>query len=43
MRWRIVKVRFPKDLYLELKLEAAIRGISVAALVRERLGIKIKV
>lgn len=38
MRWRIVKIRFPKDVYLELKMEAVRRRISVAALVRERLA-----
>jgi len=39
---KIFKIRFPKDLYLELKMEAAKRELSIAALVRERLANKIK-
>jgi len=42
LRMKIFKIRFPKDLYLELKMEAAKRELSIAALVRERLANKIK-
>lgn len=40
MNWITTNIRFPEDLYMELKLEAAKTRKSIAALVRERLAKK---
>lgn len=37
MNWITTNIRFPEDVYMELKIEAAERRKSVAALVRERV------
>ena len=37
MNWITTNIRFPEDLYMELKIEAAKRRISLAALIRERI------
>lgn len=37
MNWITTNIRFPEDLYMELKMEAARKRQSVAALVRDRL------
>ena len=38
MNWVTTNIRSPEDLYMELKLEAAKRRKSVAAIARERLA-----
>lgn len=40
MKWFNVKVKFPKHVYQELKLEALNRRISFSALVREKAAKK---
>lgn len=40
MDWIATNIRFPEDLYMELKLEAAKKRKSVAALIREKLAKK---
>lgn len=40
MNWITTNIRFPEDLYMELKMEAARRRKSVAALVREKVAKK---
>lgn len=40
MNWITTNIRFPEDLYMELKMEAARRRKSVAALVREKISKK---
>jgi hypothetical protein len=40
MNWITTNIRFPEDLYMELKMEAAASRKSVAALVRERVSVK---
>jgi len=37
MNWVTTNIRFPEDLYMELKMEAAKTRKSIAALVRERV------
>lgn len=37
MNWITTNIRFPEDLYMELKMEAAQTRKSIAELVRERL------
>jgi len=37
MNWITTNIRFPEDLYMELKMEAAASRKSVAELVRERV------
>lgn len=37
MKWIATNIRFPEDMYMELKFEAAKKRKSVAALVRERV------
>lgn len=37
MNWITTNIRFPEDIYMELKIEAAKRRISLAAVVRERV------
>ena len=39
MNWITTNIRFPKDLYMELKVEAARRRLSVAKVVRERVAV----
>jgi len=40
-KWIATNIRFPEDLYMELKLEAAKNRISVAKLVRQKVSQKI--
>ena len=40
MNWITTNIRFPEDLYMELKMEAARRRKSVASVVREKLAKK---
>lgn len=37
MNWITTNIRFPEDLYIELKIQAAKQKKSVAALIREKL------
>ncbi len=37
MKWIATNIRFPEDMYMELKFEAARRRKSVAAVVREKV------
>ena len=37
MNWITTNIRFPEDMYMELKIEAARRRMSVAAVIRQRL------
>ena len=36
MKWITTNIRFPEDMYMELKMEAAKRRTSVASIVRAR-------
>lgn len=40
MKWIATNIRFPEDMYMELKLEAAKERKSVAAVVREKVANK---
>jgi len=40
MKWITTNIRFPEDMYMELKLEAARKRTSVSGLVRERVKTK---
>ena len=40
MNWITTNIRFPEDLYMELKMEAAQTRKSIAELVRERVAKK---
>ena len=40
MNWITTNIRFPEDLYLDLKLEAARNRTSVAQVIRNRITIK---
>lgn len=40
MNWVTTNIRFPEDLYMELRMEAARRRKSVASIVREKLAKK---
>lgn len=42
MNWVTTNIRFPEDLYMTLKAEAASRRMSVAAVIRQRLTDKKK-
>lgn len=42
MNWITTNIRFPEDLYMTLKAEAANRRMSVAAVIRQRLSDKKK-
>lgn len=42
MNWITTNIRFPEDLYMTLKAEAARRRLSVAAVIRQRLTDKKK-
>lgn len=42
MNWVTTNIRFPEDLYMELKMEAARTRKSVAAIIRERVAKKEK-
>ena len=37
MKWIATNIRFPEDMYMDLKFEAAKKRTSVAALVRDRV------
>lgn len=37
MKWIATNIRFPEDMYMELKLEAAKKRKSVAAIVRNKM------
>lgn len=37
MNWVTTNIRFPEDLYMELKMEAARKRKSVAAIIREKV------
>lgn len=37
MQWIATNIRFPEDMYMQLKMEAARQRVSVAQVVRERL------
>jgi len=37
MKWITTNIRFPEDMYMELKMEAAKKRTSVAEIVREKL------
>lgn len=43
MNWITTNIRFPEELYMELKMEAAKKRKSVAALVREKVSGKKKI
>lgn len=43
MNWIATNIRFPEDLYMRLKIEAARRRKSVASIVRERLTNKLEI
>lgn len=38
MNWITTNIRFPEDLYMELKMEAAQKRKSVAQVIRERIS-----
>lgn len=38
MNWITTNIRLPEDLYMELKMEAALARRSVAAVIRERIA-----
>ncbi|MBI2009851.1 MAG: hypothetical protein HYS86_01600 [Candidatus Chisholmbacteria bacterium] len=38
MKWVTTNIRFPEDLYVELKLEAARRRTSLASIIRQKVG-----
>ena len=40
MKWITTNIRFPEDMYMELKMEAAKRRSSVAEVVREKVAKK---
>jgi plasmid stability protein len=40
MNWITTNIRLPEDIYMELKISAAEQRKSVAAVVREKLGVK---
>lgn len=40
MKWVATNIRFPEDMYMELKLEAAKERRSVAAIVRDKVAKK---
>ena len=40
MNWVTTNIRFPEDVYMELKMEAVNRRKSIAAIIRERIEIK---
>jgi len=40
MEWITTNIRFPKDVYMELKMEAAKQRLSVAQVIRERISKK---
>lgn len=40
MNWITTNIRFPEELYMELKMEAAVQRKSFAELVRERVAVK---
>lgn len=40
MNWITTNIRFPEDMYMELKMEAARKRKSVAGLIREKVGKK---
>ncbi|MBI2029935.1 hypothetical protein HYT02_05955 [Candidatus Gottesmanbacteria bacterium] len=42
MNWVTTNIRFPEDLYMEIKIEAAKKRKSVAALVRDKFTRKSK-
>lgn len=42
MNWITTNIRFPEDLYMDLKAEAARRRVSVASIIRQRLTDKKK-
>ncbi|MBI4066137.1 hypothetical protein HY411_00310 [Candidatus Gottesmanbacteria bacterium] len=42
MNWITTNIRFPEDLYMTLKAEAARRRVSLAAVIRQRLTDKKK-
>ena len=42
MEWITTNIRFPEDVYMELRMEAARRKVSVASIVRERVDRKNK-
>lgn len=43
MKWITTNIRFPEDMYMELKMEAAKKRKSVAKIVREKMTKKKKV
>ncbi|PIR59107.1 MAG: hypothetical protein COU69_01810 [Candidatus Pacebacteria bacterium CG10_big_fil_rev_8_21_14_0_10_56_10] len=40
MKWVTTNIRFPEDMYMELKIEAAKKRTSVSSLVRQRVSTK---
>ena len=43
MKWIATNIRFPEDMYMDLKIEAAKKRVSLAKLVREKVTKKKKV
>lgn len=39
-KWVTTNIRFPEDMYIQLKREASLKNISLAKLVRQKIGAK---